>query len=81
MKILLRSDYALGVAAMVAVIFTCSGWISISSWGVRHSLNAWGITFLRFATAALVTSLWAVGASLLVYNLRTNSQPSAQLRS
>lgn len=53
-----RRAYALGVAAMVAVVFTWSGWIITSSWGVRHQLNAWDITFLRFATAAAVTAPW-----------------------
>jgi drug/metabolite transporter (DMT)-like permease len=55
---LTRRNHALGVAAMVAVIFTWSGWIITSSWGVRHQLNAWDITFLRFATAAAVTAPW-----------------------
>lgn len=58
MKTRLRSDRALGVAAVVAVIFTWSGWIITSSWGVRHQLNAWDITFLRFATAAAVVAPW-----------------------
>jgi drug/metabolite transporter (DMT)-like permease len=51
-------SYWLGVAAMVLVAFEWAGWIIASSWGVRHQLNAWDITFLRFATAAAVTAPW-----------------------
>lgn len=43
---------------MVFVAFEWAGWIIASSWGVRHQLNAWDITFLRFATAAAVTAPW-----------------------
>jgi drug/metabolite transporter (DMT)-like permease len=53
-----RRAHLVGVAAMVAVIFTWSGWIITSSWGVHHQLNAWDITFLRFSTAAAVTAPW-----------------------
>lgn len=53
-----RRAYWLGVAAMVLVALEWAGWIITSSWGVRHQLNAWDITFLRFATAAAVTAPW-----------------------
>ncbi len=55
---LARRNHALGVAAMVLVAFEWAGWIIAFSWGVRHQLNAWDITFLRFATAAAVTAPW-----------------------
>ena len=55
-----RRGYWLGVAAMVFVAFEWAGWIIASSWGVRHQLNAWDITFLRFATAAAVTTPWLI---------------------
>ena len=53
-----RRAHFLGTAAMVLVVFEWAGWIIASSWGVRHQLNAWDITFLRFATAAAVTAPW-----------------------
>lgn len=45
-----------GVAAILSVVMIWSGWIIVSSWGVHQSLTPWDITFLRFSTAALVTS-------------------------
>ncbi len=46
----------LGVAAILSVVMIWSGWIIVSSWGVHQSLTPWDITFLRFTTAALVTT-------------------------
>lgn len=48
--------YKLGVAAILWVVVSWSGWIIVSSWGVHQSLTSWDITFLRFCTAAAVTS-------------------------
>jgi drug/metabolite transporter (DMT)-like permease len=46
----------LGVVAILLVVMIWSGWIVVSSWGVHQKLTPWDITFLRFASAALVTS-------------------------
>jgi drug/metabolite transporter (DMT)-like permease len=48
--------YKLGVAAILWVVVSWSGWIIVSSWGVHQNLTSWDITFLRFCMAALVTS-------------------------
>lgn len=48
--------YQLGIAAILLVVMIWSGWIVVSSWGVHQRLTSWDITFLRFSTAALITS-------------------------
>lgn len=46
----------LGIAAILSVVLIWSGWIITSSWGVHRNLTSWDITFLRFGSAALITS-------------------------
>jgi len=49
-----------GVFAALAVVVIWSGWIIISKWGLSHALTVWDVTGLRFITAALVVSSYAL---------------------
>lgn len=43
-----------GIACSLVAVFVWSGWMVLSSYGVRGSLTAYDITALRFGTAALL---------------------------
>ena len=49
-----------GVFAALTVVMIWSGWIIISKWGLSHSLTVWDVTCVRFITAALVVSTYAL---------------------
>ena len=62
----LHSPRVMGMACAMFAVLVWSGWMVLSSYGVRGHLNAYDITALRFATAALCLLPFAIKRGLRI---------------